>query len=86
MLSDLFAFAEIPRINISLSNQAMLAGGQLVSGGYFSGLGVKPHLGRLISPSDDRPGSELVVVLSYADRDEFTRSANRLSRAGFPLQ
>ena len=26
------------------------------------------------------------VVLSYGDRDEFTRSANRLSHAGFPLQ
>ena len=29
---------------------------------------------------------QFVVVLSYADRDEFTRSANQLSRAGFPLQ
>ena len=29
---------------------------------------------------------EFIVVLSYGDRDEFTRSANLLSRAGFPLQ
>jgi hypothetical protein len=29
---------------------------------------------------------EFVVVLSYQDRDEFTRSASLLSRAGFPLQ
>jgi hypothetical protein len=29
---------------------------------------------------------QFVVILSYADRDEFTRSANLLSRAGFPLQ
>ena len=29
---------------------------------------------------------EFVVVLSYRDRDEFSRSAKRLSRAGFVLQ
>ena len=29
---------------------------------------------------------EFVVVLSYGDRDEFSRSANQLRRAGFPLQ
>ena len=29
---------------------------------------------------------EFVVVLSYADHEEFTRSANLLSRAGFPLR
>ena len=29
---------------------------------------------------------EFVVILTYADRDAFTRSANLLSRAGFPLQ
>lgn len=28
---------------------------------------------------------KFVVVLSYKDRDEFTRSANLLNRAGFPL-
>ncbi len=29
---------------------------------------------------------EFIVVLTYQDRDEFNRSANLLSRAGFPLQ
>lgn len=29
---------------------------------------------------------EFAVVLSYGDRDEFSRSANQLRRAGFPLQ
>lgn len=38
----------------------------LVSGSYFSVLGLTPHLGRLIGPDDDRqPGSGLVAVLSY---------------------
>jgi predicted permease len=38
----------------------------LVSGSYFSVLGLTPHLGRLLGPDDDRqPGSGHVVVLSY---------------------
>src|SRR5687768_702130 len=40
--------------------------GTLVSGSYFSVLGLTPHLGRLIGPDDDRqPGSGHVAVLSY---------------------
>jgi predicted permease len=43
------------------------ASGALVSGNYFSVLGVKPSAGRLIEESDDREGkSELVTVLSFA--------------------
>jgi predicted permease len=38
----------------------------LVSGSYFSVLGLTSHLGRLLGPDDDRqPGSGQVVVLSY---------------------
>ncbi len=40
--------------------------GDLVSGNYFSVLGVKPTLGRLIDPDDDTtPGGHAVAVLSY---------------------
>ena len=40
--------------------------GELVSGNFFSLLRVQPHLGRTISPSDDRaPGERRVVVLSH---------------------
>lgn len=40
--------------------------GDLVSGNYFEVLGVKPLLGRLIGPEDDRqPGASPVAVLSY---------------------
>jgi predicted permease len=41
--------------------------GQLVSGNYFSALGLRPVVGRFLLPGDaDRPGSEPVVVISYA--------------------
>ncbi|MGH9535810.1 MAG: ADOP family duplicated permease [Terriglobales bacterium] len=39
---------------------------QLVTGGYFSGLGLRPRLGRWITPADDRAlGSSPVAVISY---------------------
>ena len=39
----------------------------VVSGSYFSVLGVRPELGRLIDRSDDlQPGAHPVVVLSYS--------------------
>ena len=41
--------------------------GMLVSGSYFPVLGLKPAIGRLLTPDDDRvPGESHVVVLGYA--------------------
>ncbi len=37
-----------------------------VSGSFFDTLGTRPFLGRLIQPSDDRPGQSRLVVLSHA--------------------
>ncbi len=39
---------------------------RVVSGNYFSVLGVRPFQGRLLRPDDDRPGAPPVTVLSYA--------------------
>jgi predicted permease len=39
--------------------------GHLVSGTYFSLLGVAPALGRLLQPADDTPGAEPHVVLGH---------------------
>ena len=40
--------------------------GRLVSAGFFSLLGIKPHLGRDFVVEDDRPGANPTVVLSYS--------------------
>jgi predicted permease len=42
------------------------AKGKVVSGNYFSVLGLQPAAGRLLSPGDDRPGAPAVAVMSYA--------------------
>jgi predicted permease len=39
--------------------------GELVSGNYFSTMGVGAAAGRLITPSDDQPNAPIVAVMSY---------------------
>ena len=53
-------------VNLAFKGQTSEAEGLLVSGNYFSTLGVTPALGRLLGPEDDRvPGAHAVVVLSH---------------------
>src|SRR5215471_4590572 len=53
-------------LNLSTGGEPRLTVAELVSGTYFSVLGVRPALGRLLSSDDDQtPGSSPVVVLSY---------------------
>ncbi len=53
--------------NLAFQGQTMSGSGMLVSGSYFSVLGLKPALGRLIGPDDDRVvRSHFVTVLSHA--------------------
>jgi predicted permease len=52
--------------NLSARKQTVSADGEQVSGSYFPLLGVKPALGRLIGPDDDKViGESRVVVLSH---------------------
>jgi predicted permease len=53
--------------NLTAAGQMATQGdGLLVSGGYFPVLGIRPALGRLLGPDDDRvPGAHPVVVLSH---------------------
>jgi len=43
----------------------------LATGNYFEMLGVRPHLGRLLTTSDDRPEAAAVAVLSYDGWTQF---------------
>jgi predicted permease len=64
-LRDVVAFQMVP-FNVGERGQTERTFGQLVSGNYFSALGLKPALGRFIRPEEaERPGTEPVLVISY---------------------
>lgn len=65
MLTELFAFAGLEQVNANVDGQAEIASGSVVSGGYFTGLGVQPRLGRTLTAEDDRSTAPAVTVLSY---------------------
>jgi predicted permease len=63
-LSDIFTFGEI-RLNVNAGGQVDVANGQVVSGNYYDGLGVRAILGRTLSDEDDKAGASPVAVLSH---------------------
>src|SRR5437867_3000056 len=68
VFSDLFAFSTWPEATLTIAgrDEPLPGGVLLVSGGYHAGLGIRPVLGRLISPEDNRVQSgNPVAVLSY---------------------
>jgi predicted permease len=66
-LTDVFAFTPIyGGLNVNIDGHAeIVPDAQLASGDYHSALGVKAEVGRLLIPSDDQPGADPVVVISY---------------------
>jgi len=64
-LRDVVASEMVP-FNVGEKGQTERTHGQLVSGNYFSALGLKPAIGRFIRPEEaERPGTEPVIVISY---------------------
>jgi predicted permease len=64
--SNLFAFAPAGS-GLSFGGVATEFAYSAVTGNYFSALGVKPALGRLLLPGEgEKPGEELLAVLGYA--------------------
>src|SRR5918912_3912866 len=68
VFSGLTAHTGIP-LNISTDNgEPQQVFGEIVTGNYFSVLGVKPIVGRTFSPDEDKtPGEHLVAVLGYGE-------------------
>jgi predicted permease len=64
-LADVMAFKPYGRMTVSIRREAEEAEAEMVSGNYYSVLGVRPQLGRGIQESDDgEAGSGPVVVIS----------------------
>jgi predicted permease len=64
VLSEIFAFSDMGA-NVNVDGEAENVRGQVVSGNYYTGLGVQPFLGRTITNEDDQPSASPVAVLSH---------------------
>jgi len=79
--SSATAFAGPARLVLSGNGPARMAEGELVSGDYFSTLGVNALVGRTLGPADDLPSAPPAVVLSYAFwQDAFGGDRSALGR------
>ena len=52
-------------VSVVADKDASMADGEMVSGNFFSALGVQPILGHAISDADERAGAPHVAVVSY---------------------
>ncbi|HKV29080.1 MAG TPA: ABC transporter permease, partial [Candidatus Acidoferrales bacterium] len=70
VLSSVFAWVPLgfndENTTVGINGEPTLANGMMVTGEYFSGLGVTPLLGRGIMEADESPGAARVAVISYA--------------------
>ena len=81
-MQSLFAFKPLDRQTMTVDGHAEAVAAEMVSGNYYSSLGVWPQLGRGIQDSDDGPpGSGPVVVISEAFwTREFARSPHVIGK------
>jgi macrolide transport system ATP-binding/permease protein len=64
VLTDMLGYS--PAIAaVKMSDQSRMALGEVVTGNYFTLLGVSASIGRTLLPEDDRPGAPRVVTLSH---------------------
>jgi len=64
-MQGLFAWTRMPHISVGLAGANELASAAGVTGDYHTTLGLRPALGRLLRPEDDRPGHATAAVLSH---------------------
>jgi hypothetical protein len=81
--ADVAGFADVYRANLSVRGEPRMATGQLVSGSYFSLLGVRPAAGRLLQPPDDDPAAEAIVISHRLWSERF---GGRADAIGTPVQ
>ena len=62
---ELLAGARPDGASIRIGDRTVFGWAYMVGGDYFALFGKRPAYGRWLSPEDDRPGAERVMVLSY---------------------
>jgi predicted permease len=63
--SEIFAFGRTDPLTVVARGHGFKADGLLVTGSFFKGYGVSALMGRTITPADDQPGAQPVVVITY---------------------
>jgi predicted permease len=64
--AEVFGFVPLSNTVMRVRNEAVPAQGAMVSDNYFSGLGVRPLIGRVLAPGDDFAGAGTSVMISFA--------------------
>lgn len=78
---DVFGFADLGRVNLSVEGRGDLAEATAVSGNYFSVLGLSPAQGRFLGDSDDRVDALPAAVISDSVwKRRFDASAGAVDR------
>lgn len=81
VFSDMFGFAPAGGLAVKSKDQVSQADGTMVTGQFFSTLGVVPLLGRAISSGDEKAGASAVAVISYTYwTRQFARSRSVLGK------
>lgn len=70
IFDGVFGRMELPHV-VDTGGGTTRVRAEIVTGNYFNVLGLRPALGRFITPEDDRPGSEFAIVVGH----RFWRSA-----------
>jgi predicted permease len=63
--ADIFGYKELHDVTVRARGEPFVAAGMIVTGNFFSGLDVRPVLGRLFTLEDDMPGAAPVVAISF---------------------
>jgi len=63
--AEVFGFNFIQQMNVAIEGRSIAATGVIVSGNYFTALGVRTVLGRPLTADDDRPAATPVAVISH---------------------
>ncbi len=80
-LSNIIGFAPAGGLTVRSKGQVSQAEGYMVTGAFFSTLGVTPVIGRPIESQDEKPGAPAVADLSYGYwTREFDRSPSVIGK------
>ncbi len=85
-IQELGTFSEIDFTIVGLGTPREIPAG-VVDGNYFEVMGLRPVLGRLLTPADDGPNAAGAVVLTYKFwRDSLHSDPNVLGKDGAPRE